>query len=220
MSFSTQTSAWCNAPSEAEAKSTLKLYVSMWRVILLTRGPKPSMLRSLRRVTTPTTLNSLAPPLVVCSHRPSGDPTGRYLVGGSARATWLRARLSLACGRCSRRLFNRSSLRTVVCLSLTANLRLADVLGNVVVPATLPGLPRDSVAVVLQPLTVDKADLLERVSLLPRATLDLILSGIEIVLQEMRCVRPTRQRGTRASARFQGGRLTAGQREPAVTQLL
>ena len=116
--------------------------------------------------------------------------------------------------------FNRSSLRTVVCLSLTANLRLADVLGNVVVPATLPGLPRDSVAVVLQPLTVDKADLLERVSLLPRATLDLILSGIEIVLQEMRCVRPTRQRGTRASARFQGGRLTAGQREPAVTQLL
>ena len=39
--------------------------------------------------------------------------------------------------------FNRSSLRTVVCVSLTSNLRWAEAPGNVLLLAKATGLPRD-----------------------------------------------------------------------------
>jgi mRNA interferase MazF len=78
--------------------------------------------------------------------------------------------------------YNRSSLATAVCVPLTGNLRLANVLGHVVVPSTVSGLPRDSVALVTQVTTVDQGELLDRVGVLPIPTLNLILTGIEIVL--------------------------------------
>lgn len=79
--------------------------------------------------------------------------------------------------------FNRSAIRTVVCVALTSNLVWAEAPGNVLLPARVTGLPRDSVANVSQVVTLDRSVLTERVGVLPRATIDLILAGIEIVLR-------------------------------------
>jgi mRNA interferase MazF len=78
--------------------------------------------------------------------------------------------------------FNRSSLRTVVCVSVTSNLRWADAPGNVLMAARVTGLARDSVANVSQLVTLDRSLLTERVGKLPPAKLELILDGIAIVL--------------------------------------
>jgi mRNA interferase MazF len=48
--------------------------------------------------------------------------------------------------------------------------------------ARATGLPRDSVANVSQVVTLDKADLTERVGKLSAAKLDLVLAGIDVVL--------------------------------------
>ena len=49
-------------------------------------------------------------------------------------------------------------------------------------PAKLTGLPKDSVANVSQLMTIDKAKLIERMGKLPKRTLELVLSGIDVVL--------------------------------------
>ena len=78
--------------------------------------------------------------------------------------------------------FNRSSLRTVVCVSLTSNLHWADAPGNVLLPARATGLPKDSVANVSQLVTVDRDALTERVGALSASSLELVLAGIDVVL--------------------------------------
>ena len=78
--------------------------------------------------------------------------------------------------------FNRSRIGTVVCVPLISNVRWADAPGNVTLPSKLTGLARDSVANVSQLVTVDKRALTDRIGTLPRNTLELILSGIDIVL--------------------------------------
>jgi mRNA interferase MazF len=78
--------------------------------------------------------------------------------------------------------FNRSRISTVVCIPLTSNLRWADAPGNVMLPARLTGLPKDSVANVTQLVTLDRTLLADRVGMLPEAKLDLVLFGIDVVL--------------------------------------
>jgi mRNA interferase MazF len=78
--------------------------------------------------------------------------------------------------------FNRSTIRTVVCVPLTSNLRWTDAPGNVLLTARMTRLPRDSVANVSQIVTLDRNTLTERVSALSEAKLDLVLAGIDIVL--------------------------------------
>ena len=78
--------------------------------------------------------------------------------------------------------FNRSTLRTVCAVLLTSDLRWASAPGNVRLTARATGLARDSVANVSQVVTVDKASLGERVGRLPRPKLDLVLTGIDLVL--------------------------------------
>ena len=78
--------------------------------------------------------------------------------------------------------FHRSSLRTVVCVSLTSNVRWADAPGNVLLPARATGLQRDSVANVSQLVTVDRDALTERVGALSASSLELVLAGIDVVL--------------------------------------
>ena len=78
--------------------------------------------------------------------------------------------------------FNRSRISTIVCVPLTSNLTWADAPGNVLLSVAMTGLPRDSVANVSQIVTLDRAELEERVGKIPRAKLDLILAGIDIVL--------------------------------------
>ena len=54
--------------------------------------------------------------------------------------------------------------------------------GNVALTARAAGLPKDSVANVSQIVTLDRGMLSERVGKVARAKLDLILAGIDIVL--------------------------------------
>ena len=77
---------------------------------------------------------------------------------------------------------NRSRISTVVCVPLTSDLRWASAPGNVPLPARLTGLPKDSVANVSQIVTLDKGLLTERVGKLPGAKLELLFSGIDVVL--------------------------------------
>jgi mRNA interferase MazF len=78
--------------------------------------------------------------------------------------------------------FNRSSLRTVVCVALTSNLRWGDAPGNVRLSARATGLPKDSVANVPQLVTLDRSALAERVGRLSATNLGLVLTGIDVVL--------------------------------------
>jgi mRNA interferase MazF len=78
--------------------------------------------------------------------------------------------------------FNSSTLRTVVCVSLTSNLRWADAPGNVLLPAGATGLPRDSVANASQLVTIDREALTERTGVLSASNLELLLAGIDVVL--------------------------------------
>ncbi len=78
--------------------------------------------------------------------------------------------------------FNQSSLRTVVCVALTSNLRWSDAPGNVRLTARATGLPKDSVANVSQLVTLDRDVLTERSGRLSRSQLELVLAGIDIVL--------------------------------------
>jgi mRNA interferase MazF len=77
---------------------------------------------------------------------------------------------------------NRSRIATVVCVPLTSNLKWATAPGNVLLPASVTGLPKESVANVSQLVTLDTSDLTERVGKLTRSKLELVLSGIDVVL--------------------------------------
>jgi mRNA interferase MazF len=77
---------------------------------------------------------------------------------------------------------NRSRLATVVCVPLTSNLGWAEAPGNVLLSARTTSLPKDSVANISQIVTLDRTVLTERVAKLSRAKLELVLSGIDVVL--------------------------------------
>jgi mRNA interferase MazF len=78
--------------------------------------------------------------------------------------------------------FNLSRISTVVCVPIVSNLRWSGAPGNVVLPAQASGLPKDSIAVASQVMTVDRAILTERVSRLSKANLNLVLAEIDVVL--------------------------------------
>ena len=77
---------------------------------------------------------------------------------------------------------NRSRIATVICIPLTSNLAWADAVGNVLLSAATTGLPKDSVANVSQVVALDKTVLSERIGKISRAKIDLLLSGIDVVL--------------------------------------
>ena len=77
---------------------------------------------------------------------------------------------------------NRSRIATVVCVAITSNLRWASAPGNVPLSARVTGLPKESVVNVSQIVTLDRSELTERVGKLPKAKLELVLSGLDVVL--------------------------------------
>jgi mRNA interferase MazF len=77
---------------------------------------------------------------------------------------------------------NHSRIATVVCVPLTSNLKWSLAPGNDSLSARLTGLPKDSVANVSQILSVDKDFLATRVGKLSVSKLQLVLSGIGVVL--------------------------------------
>ena len=77
---------------------------------------------------------------------------------------------------------NRSRISTVVCVPLTSDPGSANVAGNVPLSGRLTGLPEDYVANVSQVRTLDRDLFTERVGKLPRAKVELLFTGIDIVL--------------------------------------
>ena len=77
---------------------------------------------------------------------------------------------------------NRSRIATVICVPLTSNLKWALAPGNLRLSARTTGLPKESVANVSQIIAVDKTLLTKRAGKLPASKLELVLSGISLVL--------------------------------------
>ena len=79
--------------------------------------------------------------------------------------------------------FNRSRIQTAIVAVITSNLELADVPGNVLLPARSTGLPRDSVMNVSQLLTLDRSFPTERAGTLPPRLQGSVDEGLRLVLQ-------------------------------------
>jgi mRNA interferase MazF len=78
--------------------------------------------------------------------------------------------------------FNQSRINTVIVAVVTSNVRLAYAPGNVLLETRQSRLPRDSVINVSQILTIDKAFLTERVSLLRPEIIARVDAGLKLVL--------------------------------------
>lgn len=79
--------------------------------------------------------------------------------------------------------FTASRIATIIVVAITSTLRLATAPGNVLLPATESGLPRDSVINVSQIITLDKSMLDEQVGQLTARTLEAVEQGIRLVLE-------------------------------------
>jgi mRNA interferase MazF len=64
----------------------------------------------------------------------------------------------------------------------TSNLKWERARGNVLLSAAATSLPKDSVANVSLIVALDKRQLVERVGKIPRRQLELVLSGIDVIL--------------------------------------
>jgi mRNA interferase MazF len=78
--------------------------------------------------------------------------------------------------------YNRSRLATVLAAVISSNTTLATMPGNVFLPATTTGLPRDSVINVTALVTLNKTDLTDHVGNAPPALLNELDRGLRRVL--------------------------------------
>ncbi len=78
--------------------------------------------------------------------------------------------------------YNESRLATVVAAVVTSNTTLAAMPGNVFLPATVTGLPRDSVANVTALVTLEKTDLTGRAGVVPASLVHELDRGLRRVL--------------------------------------
>ena len=79
--------------------------------------------------------------------------------------------------------FNRSRINTVIVCALTSNLRRADAPGNVLLDPNEAELPKQSVVVVSQVFTVDKAQLGDYIGSLSGRRIRQVLSGVKLVIE-------------------------------------
>ena len=77
---------------------------------------------------------------------------------------------------------NRSRIATVIYVPLTTSTKWADAPGNAMLSSKLTGLPKDTVANGSQIITLDKRCHTERTGRLPAKKIELILSGIDVIL--------------------------------------
>ncbi|HEV8555165.1 MAG TPA: type II toxin-antitoxin system PemK/MazF family toxin [Actinophytocola sp.] len=78
--------------------------------------------------------------------------------------------------------YNASRLSTVLVAIVTSNTNLATAPGNVFLPASATGLPRDSVVNVTALVTLNKEDLTRRVGDVPMVLMRDVDSGLRQVL--------------------------------------
>lgn len=79
-------------------------------------------------------------------------------------------------------ILTESALKTVMVVPLTSNLRRAEAIGNLLLSAEETGLDRDSVALVCQVLTLDKAYLDEIVGSVSRRSRKALDAGLRLAL--------------------------------------
>ena len=77
--------------------------------------------------------------------------------------------------------FNRSRIATTVVCLITSNVSLSRAPGNVALSKGAANLPKQSVVNVSQVLTVNKAELVERIGRLPAAVIDAIRDGLQLL---------------------------------------
>lgn len=77
--------------------------------------------------------------------------------------------------------FNESRISTVICAVLTTNLNLAEAPGNILLPRKASRLPKDSVINVSQIVTLDKTQLTDMVSALPRTYIRRMDTGLRLI---------------------------------------
>lgn len=78
--------------------------------------------------------------------------------------------------------YNASKLNTTLAAVITSNTGLAAMPGNVFVPATASGLPRDSVVIVTALVTLDQIDLDPAVGQLPASLMHEVNRGLRRVI--------------------------------------
>jgi mRNA interferase MazF len=78
--------------------------------------------------------------------------------------------------------YNTSRLGTVIVVIITSNTSLAAMPGNVFLPASATGLPKDSAANVTAIVTLNKTDLGEPIGTLPGYLTDDVARGLRRVL--------------------------------------
>lgn len=78
--------------------------------------------------------------------------------------------------------YNASRLATVLAAVVTSNTALATMPGNVFLPATTTGLPRDSIVNITALVTLDKTDLTDRVGEVPPSLMHEVDRGLRRVL--------------------------------------
>jgi mRNA interferase MazF len=78
--------------------------------------------------------------------------------------------------------YNASRLATVLVAVITSNTKLATAPGNVFVPTSATGLPKDSVVNVTALITLNKTDLGDQVGTLPPALMRDVDKGLRRVL--------------------------------------
>jgi mRNA interferase MazF len=76
---------------------------------------------------------------------------------------------------------NRSRIHTVVVCALTTNMKRANMPGNVLLEAGEANLPKQSIVVVSQVSTVDKAQLGEYIGSLTKERIEQILAGMHFL---------------------------------------
>jgi len=79
--------------------------------------------------------------------------------------------------------FNGSNISTVVVCALTSNMKRAAAPGNVLLKKGEANLKKDSVANITQLVTVDKADLIERIGTLSPPRVREIVAGIRLLIE-------------------------------------
>jgi mRNA interferase MazF len=78
--------------------------------------------------------------------------------------------------------YNRSRLATVLVAVITSNTHLATMPGNVFLPSTATGLPRDSVVNVTALVSLTKSDLAGQAGTVPRALVQDVDRGLRQIL--------------------------------------
>lgn len=79
--------------------------------------------------------------------------------------------------------YNASRLATVLTAVITSNTDLAVMPGNVFLPAAATGLPRDSVVNVTALVTLNKADLTDRIGEVPPSLMHEVDRGLRRILE-------------------------------------